>query len=230
MSRTLILTLILAFSTCSSALCQVTNQRLFDTIPFLVDHYARRVAQFEGERIDPGSIVFLGNSITEAGKWKTLSGDSSAVNRGIGGDITFGVLKRLSEIVSARPRKVFILIGINDIGKDIPDAVIADNIRRIVERLNLGSPMSEIYVQTILPVNPEVKNFPQHYDKNEHVKNTNKLIQKALKTVKAQVIDTNKIFSDKRGLLKSELTMDGLHLNAAGYKLWAQHLKPLISK
>src|SRR5918993_1342368 len=82
---------------------QVTNQRLFDTVPFMVDHYAKRMARFEAEPIPPRSIVFLGNSITEGGRWKKLTGDSSAVNRGIGGDITFGVLKRLDEIVAARP-------------------------------------------------------------------------------------------------------------------------------
>lgn len=204
---------------------QITNQRLFDTLPFLVDHYAKRVARFESEPIAPGSIVFLGNSITEGGKWKKLTGDSSAVNRGIGGDITFGVLKRLDEIVNARPLKVFLLIGINDIGKDIPDAVIADNIRKIVQRFNRESPATEIYVQTILPVNPAIQNFPQHYDKNDHVKNTNTLLRSALKTSKVKIIDTNKLFSDGRGFLKSQLTPDGLHLNAAGYSLWVDYLK-----
>lgn len=204
---------------------QVTNQRLFDTLPFMVDHYAKRVASFEHEPIAKGSIVFLGNSITEGGKWEKLTGDSSAVNRGIGGDITHGVLRRLSEIVNAKPSKVFLLIGINDIGKDIPDAVIADNIRKIVDRFNRESPATVIYVQSILPVNPEVKNFPQHYDKNAHVQNTNILIRKALSSVKAKFIDTNLLFSDERGFLKTQYTADGLHLNAAGYLYWVQHLK-----
>lgn len=224
MPRTHLLLLILAL-TSHSAFCQVTNQRLFDTVPFMVDHYARRVARFEAEPIRGGSVVFLGNSITEGGNWKKLTGDSTAVNRGIGGDITFGVLKRLTEIVQAKPSKVFLLIGINDIGKDIPDAVIADNIRKIVERLIRESPATLVYVQTILPVNPSVKNFPQHYDKNEHIKNSNHLIRKALQTLRVKIIDTHKLFSDKMGFLKTEFTFDGLHLNAAGYQLWADHLR-----
>jgi lysophospholipase L1-like esterase len=212
---------------CTSSFGQITNQRLFDTIPFLADHYAKRVAQFERERIPTGNIVFLGNSITEGGKWKKLSGDSTAVNRGIGGDITFGVLRRLKEIIDAKPSKVFLLIGVNDIGKDIPDAVIADNIRKIVERFNRESPSTSVFVQTILPVNPSVKNFPQHYDKNEHIKNTNTLIKRSVKSLRSKLIDTNALFSDKRGFLKAELTPDGLHLNSDGYNLWAQHLKKI---
>jgi lysophospholipase L1-like esterase len=204
---------------------QITNQRLFDTIPFMVDHYAKRMARFESERIQEGSIVFLGNSITEGGDWKKLTGDTKAANRGIGGDITFGVMKRLTEIVIARPSKVFLLIGINDIGKDIPDAVIADNIRKIVDRINREAPSTRVYVQTILPVNPLIKNFPQHYDKNEHVKSTNVLIQKALVSVQATLINTNKLFSDAKGFLNEEFTSDGLHLNAAGYTYWVAYLK-----
>src|ERR1700757_523012 len=111
---------------------QVTNQRLFDTIPFIPEHTPQRIAQFAKEPIVTGKIIFLGNSITEMGNWKKVTGDTTVINRGIGGDITFGVLKRLQDITDRHPSKLFILIGINDIGKDIPDAVIADNYLKIV--------------------------------------------------------------------------------------------------
>ncbi len=75
--------------------------------------------------------MFLGNSITEMGNWKNVLNDTTVINRGIGGDITYGVLKRLKDITDRRPSKLFILLGINDIGKDIPDAVIADNYLKI---------------------------------------------------------------------------------------------------
>lgn len=208
-----------------TTLAQVTNQRLFDTIPFLPEHYAKRVSQFQNEGLPEGKVVFLGNSITEGGQWDKLTGDPSAVNRGIGGDITFGVLKRLDGIVASRPSKLFLLIGINDIGKDIPPVVIADNIKKIIQRFNAGSPETKIYIQTILPVNPTVQNFPQHYDKNDYVKRANALILTVAGEMKINFIDTFKLFADRKGLLKKELTPDGLHLNAEGYRLWVDHLK-----
>ena len=76
----------------------VTHQRLFDTIPFLPEHYARRVAYFETETVAPGKIIFLGNSITEGANWNELAGMRNVLNRGIGGDVTFGVLGRLEEV------------------------------------------------------------------------------------------------------------------------------------
>src|SRR3954470_24562286 len=77
----------------------VTNQRVGDTISVLGDVYKTRMAQFESEPVVTGKIIFLGNSITQGGDWKKLLNDSTIINRGIGGDITFGVLKRLDDVI-----------------------------------------------------------------------------------------------------------------------------------
>ena len=76
----------------------VTNQRVYDTIPFIPEHTPQRVAQFVKEPIVPGRIIFLGNSITEMGNWKKVLNDTTVINRGIGGDITYGILRRLKDI------------------------------------------------------------------------------------------------------------------------------------
>src|SRR5688572_12322326 len=82
-----------------------TNQRIFDTIPFIPDHTRERVALFEKEPVVTGKIIFLGNSITEMGKWAALTGDNSVINRGIGGDITYGILRRLDDVIKRKPSK-----------------------------------------------------------------------------------------------------------------------------
>jgi lysophospholipase L1-like esterase len=200
----------------------VTNQRLFDTICFVPEYYPQRVSIFEKEPVVPGRIIFLGNSITQIGDWKKLLNDSTVINRGIGGDITFGVLKRLEDVIRRQPSKLFLLIGINDIGKDIPDAVIADNIRKIVVRVQSESPSTKIYVQSILPVNPDVSNFPQHYDKQEHILNTNKLIKKVAEDMHCTYVNIHDLFTDKQGKLDAKYTSDGLHLTpgGGGYEKW----------
>lgn len=205
----------------------VTNQRLFDTIGFLPEYWPQRVAQFEKEPVVTGSIVFLGNSITQMADWKKLLNDSSVINRGIGGDITFGVLKRLDDIIVRRPSKIFILIGINDIGKDIPDAVIADNVKRIITRILQGSSSTKIYLQSILPLNPDMKGFPQHYDKQDHVINTNKLLKAAAESLKIDFVDLFPVFTDAKGRLNEKYSVEGLHLvpNGEGYKIWVDHLR-----
>jgi lysophospholipase L1-like esterase len=204
---------------------QVTNQRLFDTIPFLPEHYARRVTQFENEPVVTGKIIFLGNSITEGGPWAELTGDKTVINRGIGGDITFTVLQRLADVTKRKPSKVFILIGINDIGKDIPDAVIADNCRKIVEQIKTESPQTKIYLQSILPLHPAYPGFPQHYDKQEHVIQTNELLKQVAVTARITFINLFPLFLDNQSYLDKKFTGDGLHLNRAAYERWISYLK-----
>src|SRR5574340_772315 len=114
-------------------------------------------------------IVFLGNSITDRVDWNELLGMSNVHNRGISGDITFGVLERLDEVIEGQPAKVFILIGINDVSRNIPDSVIFKNYKKIVERIKAGSPHTKIYFQTLLPVNNEFTQFKNHYNKDEHI-------------------------------------------------------------
>jgi lysophospholipase L1-like esterase len=205
---------------------KVTNQRLSDTVGFLPDYYPQRAAVFEKEPVVTGRIIFLGNSITQIGDWKKLLNDSTVINRGIGGDITFGVLKRLDDVTRRQPSKLFLLIGINDIGKDIPDAVIADNIRKIVLRVQAESPSTKIYLESILPLNPDVPNFPQHYDKQAHVLSTNKLIKQVAEETHCTYINIHDLFTDEQGKLEAKYTVDGLHLSpgGSGYIKWVTYL------
>jgi len=208
---------------------QITREHLFDTTGFLPDHYTQRRAMFEKQLVVTGRIIFLGNSITEMGNWEKLLNDTTVINRGIGGDITYGVLDRLDDIIKRKPSKVFLLIGINDIGKDIPDAVIADNIRKIVLRLHAGSPSTKIYVESIMPVNPDIPYFPQHYNKQDRIIATNKLIKKVATELHVLYINIHDLFTDKQGRLDARYTFEGLHLTpgGGGYQKWIAYLRKL---
>jgi lysophospholipase L1-like esterase len=219
--RTLILLLLLPVVGHS----QITTKRLNDTVSYIPDHYAKRIALFEQEPIVTGKVLFLGNSITEGGKWSKLLGDNSIVNRGIGGDITYGILKRLPDIINRKPAKLFLLIGINDIAKDIPDEVIADNVRKIIQRIKAGSPGTKVFLQSILPLNPSIPGFPQHYDKEDHVIRTNQLLRDVARLTEAEYLNIFPVFCDSQQRLNKDLTYDGLHLNDNGYEVWAKFLK-----
>ena len=202
-----------------------TNQRLYDTVTGLPDVFRSRVAKFEAEPVVTGRVIFLGNSITQGGDWAKLTGDSTAVNRGIGGDILFGLRSRLADVTRRQPSKLFILIGINDISKDIPDAVIAAQYRALIDSVKSHSPATKIFVQSILPLNPTVKNFPQHYDKQPRVVAVNRLIRRMARETGATYIDLWPIFVDRNNRLDASLTGDGLHLNQQGYERWVRFLQ-----
>ena len=223
MKRLLYLILLLPFGL--HAQNPVTNQRVYDTIPFIPEHTTDKLAQFQKEPIVTGHIIFLGNSITEMGNWKKVLNDTTVINRGIGGDITYGILRRLKDVTDRQPSKLFILCGINDIGKDIPDAVIADNMLKIVNRVHAACPQTKIYVQSVLPLNPIMPNFPQHYDKEEHVLALNKLYKANAAAGNYTFINIFPLFLDKDKRLDAQYSYEGLHLKPAAYDIWVTFLK-----
>jgi lysophospholipase L1-like esterase len=201
------------------------GQKTWDTIPNMPQHYVQRMAIFEKEPVVAGKIMFLGNSITEGADWRKLLKDSTAINRGISGDITFGVLNRADDVIKRKPSKLFILIGINDLFKEIPDEVILQNIFSFIRQIKSGSPKTQVFIQSILPVNKSFKNFPKNYDKEEHIVTINAQLKKLGKNFGYTYIDLYNQFTNTSQQLEEKYSFDGLHLNASGYSLWAEILK-----
>lgn len=186
--------------------------------------YLKKIAAFEREGIGKKDIVFLGNSITAGTDWSKLLDLPNAKNRGISGDITFGILERLDQVISAKPSKVFLLIGINDIARNIPDSIILRNYKKMISRIREGSRRTDIYLYTLLPVNSSFNKFKNHYHKDAHILWLNSEIKK-LADHKVTVVDLYNYFVDSGKHLNATLTHDGLHLKPEGYQVWAEVLK-----
>lgn len=186
--------------------------------------YLKKIESFTAEGITKNDFVFLGNSITAGTDWAKLLDLPNAKNRGISGDITFGVLERLDQVVYAKPSKVFVLIGINDVSRNIPDSIILRNYKKIITRIKAGSRKTKIYFYTLLPVNSSFNKFKNHYGKDEHILWLNSEIRK-LADKKVTIIDLYPHFLDAEHHLKAELTNDGLHLKPEGYQVWAEVLR-----
>jgi lysophospholipase L1-like esterase len=213
---------LLAFIIGNEALSQKHG---YDTLPNLPDHYRQRLAKFRAEKTVTGKIMFLGNSITEGGNWRKLLNDSSVINRGISGDNTFGVLNRMDELIRFKPRKLFILIGVNDLSKNIPNADVIENIFMMINQLHSGTPDTKIYVQSLLPVNPSVKGFMTRFSKQQDINEINAQLKRYAKPLKYEYVNINGYFTDAKELLDVRFTYDGLHLNKAGYEHWIEYLK-----
>jgi lysophospholipase L1-like esterase len=206
-------------------LSSVAQKRSYDTLPNLPEHYVKRVAEFSKQPIVKEKIIMLGNSITEGGNWKKLLKDSTVINRGISGDVTFGVLNRLDDIVKRTPSKIFILIGINDLSRNTPEEVILENLFAIVRRIKSGSPMTEVFVQSILPTNESFKNFPPAFHgKGLHITTINTQLARYADKMNYHFIDLYTQFLDSNGLMDAKYATDGLHLSPAGYQNWVRIL------
>ena len=188
-------------------------------------HYKERIAEFKANPLEFGDIVFIGNSITEqGGNWAERFDNAKIKNRGIAGDVTAGVLKRLKEIYYYKPEKIFIKIGINDLfHSDLNPEYVANNIKLMVAMIRQESPNTKIYVQTILPTRD---NNPS----KERIATTNRLIKEIPSTEFIKVIDLHSAFADQNDLMIKEYTHDGLHLTEAGYQVWQNYIKDIVNE
>jgi len=165
-------------------------------------------------------IIFLGNSITDGCNWSELLDEPRAKNRGISGDRTEGILDRLDEVLESKPLKVFLMIGINDLGAGKSVSFVRKNIIKIVDRIRKESPSTEIYFQSILPVNPDLGMFKTHTDKSKEVIRINKHLKKYCAANKMNYVDLHSSFKLKNDYLNPEYSNDGLHLLGPGYLKW----------
>jgi len=172
-----------------------------------------------------GAIVFLGDSHTAYQEWAEVFQNPVIKNRGIAGDGTEGVLKRLPTILENRPSKIFLMIGVNDLLFLSPDQIL-ENYRLIVETINKNSPQTKLYLQSILPVNPNVRFLPLS---NRDIERLNLGIEVLAKKNKAEFVNLYPRFLDSSGLLKSELTQDGIHLDQPGYEIWIAAIRDLVN-
>ncbi len=182
-----------------------------------------RAEHFELLKDTKNEIIFLGDSITQQAEWSELFDDSHVKNRGIGGDSAEKILLRLNEIVSSRPQKVFLMAGINDLASN-PKEIVLDRIKEIISFIKVESPNTEIYVQSILPVNNSIRKTGRS---NSDIEFINKKLN-AFSITQSNVIwvDLASHFSDKNGLLNSDFTHDGLHLNGSAYLKWREVILP----
>ncbi|MEO5591355.1 MAG: family 20 glycosylhydrolase [Chitinophagaceae bacterium] len=191
-------------------------------------YYQQRLSHFETLPAERSDIIFLGNSITDGAEWNELFKDSHVKNRGISGDITAGVLHRLNQVISGKPSKVFLLIGINDLARNtVPDSALK-NIFLAADYITQQSPSTQLYVQSVLPVTDVYRKFGEHTNKGAHIKWLNKQLQHDAGSHHYTFIDLYTSFSDTEGKLNADLTNDGVHLNGAGYLLWKHLVYPQV--
>lgn len=192
-------------------------------------YYLQRMEYFKKMPHVKNEIVFLGNSITERGEWQEILSDSKypIVNRGIGGDNSFGILARMDEVLTTKPRAIFLMDGINDLFRKLPNEVSINNYKRIIRMIKAKSPKTKIYIESALPINEEMTKEPYTKGRSAMVPVLNAKIKQLAEEENVTYINIVPLFADENGNLKKEVTMDGVHLKASAYIDWVAYLKEL---
>ena len=194
------------------------------------NHYhGQRTSLFEVLPVDRNDIIFLGNSITDGGEWSEIFENPNCKNRGISADRSEWVLERLDPIVKGQPKKLFLMIGINDLAVGVPREQVVENIGKILDRFAQDSPRTKCYVQSMLPVNgKQFSRHSGHYAHSEAIRWINQQLKVLCAERKIPYIDLYSALVNEEGLLDAAYTNDGLHLMGAGYLVWKALLTPYV--
>jgi lysophospholipase L1-like esterase len=187
-------------------------------------HYHKSI--YESLPDEANEIIFLGDSITDNGEWSELFKNLKIKNRGIQGDRTDGILKRLSEVLSSSPQKIFLMIGYNDLSRGVEIDAIVANYEKIIQTIKTRSPGTQIYIQSVLPINTS---YYKGRVKNRDVIQLNRHLRQLSNKYNSVYIDLYSSFCDDDRQLNIHFAgKDGLHLNGKGYLKWKSILEDFV--
>lgn len=181
--------------------------------------YTHKTSFFQLISQNDYDIVFIGDSITDGSDWYDIFPNKIIANRGISGDTTEGILKRMDTILNTNAEKAFVMIGTNDISRGTDIKTIFNNYVKILEQLKINN------------IEPIVQSTLFTYD---NAQRDNKVISRLNKKLKDFCSEKNIIYVDlnvhlsKNERLINEYSNDGLHLNGQGYVIWAKAIKEYV--
>lgn len=183
-------------------------------------YYIERTDLFSGIKLTENNTIFIGDSITQKGLWNELFKNENVINRGVNSDTTEGVKNRLTDVISSKPKRIFLMIGINDLYAGKTKQEISSNYEDILNQFKKRIPNTKVYIQSILPLNYNMF-FAHDKIKNEYIKEVNANISKLAKKFGYEYIDVySKVI--KNGQLEKDLSHDGIHLSGKGYNVWKE--------
>ena len=184
-----------------------------------------RYDSFKALQPAEGSILFIGNSITDMHCWPEVFKTSDGkylpiVNRGNSGTYSTEQSDNLESYLANKPKKVFMMIGTNDIATSgglnfSPEQVLA-YVKSIVARIHARSPQTKVYLYSIL--------------NNKTGNRVEATWLKANELTKAYAEATDKVtyidLYDKLTNVASggQWSYDNLHLTAGAYQAWAKEI------
>ena len=194
----------------------------------------RHLEKLQEEGRESAQILLIGDSITHGwettGKevWNEFFGAIPTFNIGYSGDRTENVLWRLQqgEVEGISPKVAVLMIGTNNTGHRMdPAECTAAGIERIRDELLTRLPETHLLLLAIFP-RGELPDDEMR-ELNEEI---NSLISPLDVPGRVTFLNLNSIFLTENGELTEEIMPDRLHPNAAGYRLWADAIRPELLK
>lgn len=179
-------------------------------------------------------VVFFGDSITDQWRLNEYFPESDFVNRGIGGQITGQLLGRMkADVLDLRPEAVLILAGTNDLARGIPLTAIENNYAMIAD-LAAASKI-KVVMASVLPVSDYHKDSDPAFQRTgsrppRFIQALNEWLSSFCSQRGYVYLNYFSSLVDNAGQFQADLSDDGLHPNAKGYRVMAPLAAAAIDK
>ncbi len=191
----------------------------------ILDKEAKAVAAKNPDRL----TVLLGDSLTLWFPPELLAGNRSWLNQGISGEHTSGLLKRLNLLDDLKPQTILVMVGVNDLIKGNADETVIANYQKLMDELKARHPQAEVVIQAMLPHGGDRLTVDDRESvlqvSNERIVQLNRQLRELATQREVKFLDLHSVFVDREGLLRSDLSTDGLHLSPQGYAAWQSALQ-----
>ncbi|MCY7274236.1 MAG: SGNH/GDSL hydrolase family protein [Phormidesmis sp. CAN_BIN44] len=168
-------------------------------------------------------VVFFGDSITHFWNLSAYFPDRRYINRGISGQTTPQMLIRFrSDVIALKPRVVLILAGTNDIAGNTGTMTldeIEDNYASISELAKANQ--IRVVFASVLPIHDYGKTRISDGRPPAKITALNQWLKGYCTANHCIYLDYYNSMLDTQGMLRAELSEDGLHPNAKGYQIMA---------
>ncbi|RYE22464.1 MAG: acylhydrolase, partial [Sphingobacteriaceae bacterium] len=186
-------------------------------------HYAAKNKALPAVTRKDKRVIFLGSSIFE--RWTDLVPEFFAnknyINRGISGQISPQLLVRFrQDVINLHPKAVIILAGSNDIAGSTGHVTTEEIMNNVASMCELAK---KNHIKVILCAYLPVYDYPWRKGLHpaEKIISLNNQIKLFVRQKHLTLLDYFTPFADERNGQKAELTLDGVHPNAAGYHIMA---------
>lgn len=188
------------------------------------EFYNGKLAMFQGENQEYAhktvDAVFLGDSLTDGYDVKSYYPEYTVLNRGIGGDTTIWLEKRLDvSLYSVKTKVAIMLIGANNM------ETMFENYQRILQSFKENVPKTKIILLSLTSMSGEWGK------KNQLAAYNNVKIKKLAEQYGFEFVDLySALLNLEDGEIFDEYTTDGGHLTPKGYEVLTNCIKPVLQK
>lgn len=129
----------------------------------------------------------------------------------------------LQDMENKQINKVYIMLGINELGWSYP-SVFKLKYGELIDEIRKVKPNCDIYVQSIIPVTKSKDKSDRIYN-NTNIKKFNSLIKEVAKEKNVKYLDVQSALTNSEGYLPEEASTDGIHIGKKYCEKWLNYLK-----